>query len=83
MRTLGDAYDPARNNFDFLRVVLAGLVLWSHSYSLADVPDPLRRLTGELEGGRLGVEGFFVVSGFLVTQRMLAMYKKKEPRKST
>jgi peptidoglycan/LPS O-acetylase OafA/YrhL len=68
MRTLGSAYDPARNNFDFLRVVLAGMVLWSHSYSLAGIPDPLRRLTGELEGGRLGVEGFFVVSGFLVTQ---------------
>jgi len=68
MRTLAEAYDPRRNNFDFLRFALAGLVLWSHSYSLADVQDPLRRLTGELEGGRLGVEGFFVVSGFLVTQ---------------
>jgi peptidoglycan/LPS O-acetylase OafA/YrhL len=66
--TFGTAYDPARNNFDLLRLVLAGLVLWSHSYSLAGTSDPLRRLTGVLEGGRLGVEGFFVLSGFLVTQ---------------
>ena len=66
--TFGSAYDPARNNFDFLRFVLAAAVLWSHSYSLAGTIDPLRRLSDQLEGGRLGVEGFFVVSGFLVTQ---------------
>jgi peptidoglycan/LPS O-acetylase OafA/YrhL len=66
--TLGSAYDPARNNFDFLRFVLAALVLWSHSYSLAGAMDPLRRLSGQLNGGGLGVEGFFVISGFLVTQ---------------
>ena len=66
--TFGSAYDPARNNFDFLRFVLAAAVLWSHSYSLAGATDPLRRLSAQLEGGRLAVEGFFVISGFLVTQ---------------
>ena len=41
--TFASAYDPARNNFDFLRFALATLVLWSHSYSLAGTPDHAMR----------------------------------------
>jgi peptidoglycan/LPS O-acetylase OafA/YrhL len=66
--TLASAYDPARNNFDFLRFVLAAAVLWTHSYSLAGAVDPIGRLSAQLDVGRLAVDGFFVISGFLVTQ---------------
>jgi peptidoglycan/LPS O-acetylase OafA/YrhL len=66
--TVASAYDPARNNFDFLRFGLAAAVLWTHSYSLAGVADPLARLSPQLDVGRLAVDGFFVISGFLVTQ---------------
>ena len=65
---MASVYDPARNNFDFLRFVLAGAVLWTHSYSLAGAVDPLGRLDPQLDVGRLAVDGFFVISGFLVTQ---------------
>jgi peptidoglycan/LPS O-acetylase OafA/YrhL len=66
--TFGDVYDPRRNNFDFLRFVLAALVLVSHAFSLTARPDPIRVLSGSLDLGRLAVEAFFVLSGFLVAQ---------------
>jgi peptidoglycan/LPS O-acetylase OafA/YrhL len=70
--TLGTAYDRAHNNFDALRFALATLVLWSHAYSLDAALDPLLAAShGQMSGGAVGVEGFFVVSGFLVTQSWL------------
>jgi peptidoglycan/LPS O-acetylase OafA/YrhL len=63
---LGDR--ESGNNFDFLRVLAALMVLISHSYVLSGRPgdEPLLRLTG-LEGfGELGVSAFFVISGFLI-----------------
>ena len=68
-----------RNNFNFLRVVLAILVIWSHSYPLlfgSHTLDPLQRILRKqydlpndhaIDTGHLAVCGFFVISGYLVT----------------
>ena len=58
-----------RNNFDFLRIAAALMVLVGHAYVLSgrEALEPAARHTG-LDGlGALGVSIFFVISGFLVT----------------
>ena len=64
------------NNFDVLRVVLAALVLFSHSFPLVagtNDAEPFFRLTsGQLTGGELAVDFFFVISGYLITGSWLA-----------
>lgn len=63
--------DLGRNNFDALRFGLAALVIFSHSFALmsgTDATEPLHRLTrGQMASGELAVDGFFILSGFLVT----------------
>ncbi len=67
--SLARAYDPHRNNFGFLRFLLASTVIWSHSYALSGRPsDPVWALSRQIDGGSVAVDGFFVLSGFLVTQ---------------
>jgi peptidoglycan/LPS O-acetylase OafA/YrhL len=67
------------NNFDALRLVAASLVIFSHSFLIAEGGDghePLVLLTGQPDRGldpqanlgHVGVFIFFVISGFLVTQ---------------
>jgi len=60
------------NNFDFMRVVLASLVIVSHSAILLDgngAREPLSRLSGgQMTFGGLAVDGFFLLSGFLILQ---------------
>ena len=63
------------NNFDALRLGLALLVLYSHSFALlhgeehVGTVEPFYRLThGQIGGGGLAVAGFFVLSGYLVAQ---------------
>jgi peptidoglycan/LPS O-acetylase OafA/YrhL len=60
-----------RNNLDALRFALAALVIFSHSFALlsgSNVSEPLYRLTrGQITAGELAVDGFFILSGFLVT----------------
>jgi peptidoglycan/LPS O-acetylase OafA/YrhL len=67
--------DPARwrqNNFGVMRVILALLVLVAHCFYLlkpneANSTDPLARLThGATQFGYVAVDGFFIVSGFLI-----------------
>jgi len=57
-----------RNNFDFLRIVAALMVLFGHGYVLSGRGDvePLIWFTGLGGFGELGVSIFFVISGFLV-----------------
>ncbi len=59
------------NNFDFLRLALAVLVLYSHCYPLgtgSEELEPIRRFTrGQMTGGAVAVDLFFVMSGFLIT----------------
>jgi peptidoglycan/LPS O-acetylase OafA/YrhL len=62
------------NNFDFLRLVFATFVLITHSYSLAGVPenDILWQLTdGQAGLSYMGLSGFFVISGYLITKSMI------------
>ncbi|MDR8394968.1 acyltransferase [Paraburkholderia sp. USG1] len=54
------------NNFDFIRVVAASLVIWSHQYGLMGRPEP-EAFPGFSFGG-IGVLIFFSLSGYLVAQ---------------
>lgn len=60
------------NNFDYIRLVAAILVIFSHSFLIADGHEnnePLVRLLGP--GNIFGIYGvltFFIVSGFLITR---------------
>ena len=59
------------NNFNFLRLVLALLVILSHSPQLIDGNanrEPLTRIVGFTSLGKLAVECFFLVSGYLILQ---------------
>jgi peptidoglycan/LPS O-acetylase OafA/YrhL len=70
--TLADAFDPRRNNINALRLLLATLVLVSHSWSFVlDEQDPLGSLAGGRDLGELAVDAFFLMSGFLVTRSHL------------
>jgi len=61
-----------RNNFDALRLLAAGSVVFSHSFLIAEGTQDhewLIRLTGNQSIlGLVGVFVFFAISGFLVTQ---------------
>ncbi|MEF9478143.1 acyltransferase family protein [Chryseobacterium sp. 1B4] len=62
------------NNFDFLRLVFASLVVITHSYALSGAAqgDPLSQLThGQMEFSYLGVHGFFIISGYLIFKSLL------------
>lgn len=60
------------NNFHLVRMLAAMLVLVSHSWPLTGTPsDPFERVVG-FSLGHLGVDVFFVVSGFLVTGSLFA-----------
>lgn len=57
------------NNFDFLRIFAAILVIFSHSFPLADYHfEPFFLITGSMSFGTLGVIIFFVISGYLITK---------------
>jgi len=59
------------NNFDFIRLLAASLVVFSHSFPLVEgneLNEPLSMVTaGKLTLGYLAVMIFFVISGFLVS----------------
>jgi peptidoglycan/LPS O-acetylase OafA/YrhL len=68
---LGELAQGRKNNFDFLRVALAALVILSHSFPLlwgSNLHEPFMRATGgQITGGEFAVAGFFILSGFLIT----------------
>jgi len=72
--SLATAYDPRRNNFDFLRFALATLVLWAHAWPVMGRRGEwvIAVSHGQVTAGSLAVDGFFVLSGFLVMQSWLA-----------
>lgn len=71
LRTTG--HTAHRNNFDGLRLVFALCVLYAHAYAFAPAGEPIFRLTdGLISLSRLAVNGFFVISGFLVWRSLLA-----------
>jgi peptidoglycan/LPS O-acetylase OafA/YrhL len=63
---------PERNNFDAIRLAMALLVVWSHSFALHLGSERTEWISLVLSGcynaGNLGVMAFFVISGFLITQ---------------
>jgi peptidoglycan/LPS O-acetylase OafA/YrhL len=63
------------NNFDFMRLLLAVLVIYSHSFVLgrgSHSQDFLSKLSSnQMSGGDLAVDGFFIISGFLVTSSFM------------
>ncbi len=68
-RYLGDVADGRENNFTFVRLVCACLVIYGHSYAVtkAGGGDLVAQLTGYAFAGGVAVDIFFLISGFLVT----------------
>jgi peptidoglycan/LPS O-acetylase OafA/YrhL len=64
MVSLAESYDPRRNTLDAVRVGLALIVAVSHGIVMRTSDEPL---WGNSTLGDLAVDGFFVLSGFLVT----------------
>lgn len=63
-----------KNNFDFLRLLFASLVVIHHCYPIAGISeqDPLYYFSnGMLSLSYLGVRGFFVISGYLIFQSLM------------
>ncbi|ADW68908.1 acyltransferase family protein [Granulicella tundricola] len=68
---MNSIWNQRENNFDFLRLALAVLVIYSHSFPLglsSDAQEPIFRWTnGQMTGGSIAVDLFFIMSGFLIT----------------
>lgn len=63
------------NNFTSLRIILAWLVLYGHSYAFQNtsaIKDPLNHIFQDsIWIGTFAVNGFFAISGFLVTASII------------
>ena len=79
-------FDQRENNFDFIRMMLAVLVIFSHSYPLGtgtEIREPFNLITrNQVTGGHIAVDLFFIISGFLITasyerSRTILSYLKK------
>ncbi len=63
------------NNFDFMRLFAAILVIITHSYTLKgskDVDILFKLTSGSIQFSHLGVAIFFVISGYLITQSSIS-----------
>ena len=70
-QSFADAFDPRRNAFNVLRLVLAVLVIVGHCFPLGGFGEewPIPALTGgRYSLGTLSVGMFFLLSGFLITR---------------
>ena len=74
MRTLLIPADPTalrENNFNTMRLFMALLVVWSHSFAIflgSEDNEPISLLlNGSYNAGNIGVLVFFVISGFLIS----------------
>jgi peptidoglycan/LPS O-acetylase OafA/YrhL len=69
-RTFGDAFDAKRNAFGVLRLTLAIMVIFSHSFRLGGFGNDVFAVLGNGRAtiGFVAVAMFFVLSGFLITR---------------
>jgi peptidoglycan/LPS O-acetylase OafA/YrhL len=89
MATLQDKSASRANNFGSLRLLFAALVVVAHSPEIIDgnrSRELLTQIFGTLSFGGLAVDGFFLVSGYLITQsavnsRDLLSYLSKRVRR--
>jgi peptidoglycan/LPS O-acetylase OafA/YrhL len=61
--------ESRKNNFDFIRLFLSVLVIFSHSFPLTGEQsnELFKRATqGQLTGGAVAVDAFFIISGYLI-----------------
>ncbi|MDO4887443.1 MAG: acyltransferase [Actinomycetaceae bacterium] len=69
--SVAQAFDPRRNSIDFLRWLLAFLVIFSHAGPIAGFyggEDLGIQISSEQSLGGVAVGGFFFFSGFLITK---------------
>jgi len=67
--TLQSRFDPRANNFDLVRLIAALVVVYGHSYALAENKyDPLSTFLSYGLCGALAVWSFLVISGFLIAR---------------
>ena len=68
--TLASRLGDRDNSFGLLRLVFAGFVIISHGFPIGGFgPDPTRQWwNDQTDIGHLGLLGFFVISGFLITR---------------
>lgn len=69
-KSFENIYNDKDNAIGFIRLILAIFVIVQHSYVLLGHADPLSGI-GLISFGALGVNGFFILSGFLITSSWL------------
>ncbi|MHB8219929.1 MAG: acyltransferase family protein [Acidimicrobiales bacterium] len=65
-KTIGDSFDPRRNSLNALRLMLAAMVVVSHSITIGGFGS--ERIIGQASLGDIAVNGFFGISGFLIAE---------------
>ena len=75
--TLGEAFDPQRNALNIWRLLLAAEVILWHSF-LATGRTPLIPHAAMQLTWSIGVDGFFAISGFLITRSWVQRPKARD-----
>ena len=71
MNTVAERFDPRSNALNLIRLCLAALVIVSHAIPIGGLGDEPH--LGDSSLGLLAVGGFFVISGYLITQSRASM----------
>lgn len=63
--------EGSNNNIGILRLFFASLVIVSHATSLTGVTEPIASIFPGISMGVIAVDGFFIISGFLIAKSMV------------